>query len=701
LKKNSAILIQLLGGEARAGAVLDSVSWRFGQGGWPAGMAMLLVVAIGLAWLAYRRSPMGLGVRRRLLLTALRASFLALLGLVILQPLLRLTLVRNVPRTLLIGIDQSESFGLTDLQRDATRFEVATRVLTDSNLWTRLGEGLKLATYGFGDDLTAVASDAVGLNSLAPESPKTAVGSAVIRLLARHAGEPLAGIVLLTDGNNNHGPSLESAAGSLLALGTPLHIIGIGAEATIDSGIHRIEAPETALAGEVLPVAVRVRSQGLTGAPGEVVLSLSGQEVARRAFVFDGGAEQEVDLEFLPPGVGSYRIEAGVESGRQELVERNNRASQHLRVIETRMRVLMIEQAPRWEFKYLQAMLLREPRVELRCLLLEGESAAARVPGSPYLDSFPQREELLGYDLVFLGDVEPRLLTDAEWLGLKELVAEAGGALVVIAGKRFMPGAYRHRLLEPMLPIAPASAAVTPGPATEPWLLHPVRNDAMLRLADDPETQGQAWRELPPIFWMADIAGAKPAAEVLLVAQAEGADPADERGPPVAVLQRYGAGEVLFMGTDNTWRWRQNAGDRIHARFWAQVVQRLAGQRLMQGSRRASIQTDRRRYEHQKPLGSGGGTGGRSLDERGELPAAGAKYALAAGGRSRSQPRPARTTAGHARAARTHARRAERCHRGNPCAAPGGRGNVATMEGAGGAGGRRRSRPPDAPGESP
>jgi hypothetical protein len=54
---------------------------------------------------------------------------------------------------------------------------------------------------------------------------------------------------------------------------------------------------------------------------------------------------------------------------------------------------------------------------------------------------------------------------------------------------------------------------------------------------------------------------------------------------PLLVTKTYGAGKVLFMGTDGAWRWRKGVEDRYHYRFWGQVVRWMAYQRTMsQGS---------------------------------------------------------------------------------------------------------------------
>jgi hypothetical protein len=37
---------------------------------------------------------------------------------------------------------------------------------------------------------------------------------------------------------------------------------------------------------------------------------------------------------------------------------------------------------------------------------------------------------------------------------------------------------------------------------------------------------------------------------------------------PLIVTKTYGAGKILFMGTDGAWRWRKGVEDKYHYRFW-------------------------------------------------------------------------------------------------------------------------------------
>jgi hypothetical protein len=121
------------------------------------------------------------------------------------------------------------------------------------------------------------------------------------------------------------------------------------------------------------------------------------------------------------------------------------------------------------------------------------------------------------------------------------------------------------------------------------------RASLMLRLSDKEEESLVLWKQLPPVYWVARVSRPKPAAEVLLVDP----DPGKESRfgkMPVLALQRYGLGQVMYVGTDNTWRWRKNVGDVYYTALWGQIGQRLSIQHLLGGSKKTQLTTDRQNY---------------------------------------------------------------------------------------------------------
>jgi hypothetical protein len=575
-----------------------SVRWETAQWGLLA-VALMGILSL-LSWWFYRRSPQGVSFARRFLLTALRLSFLGLVVAILLQPILVLTLEREVPRTLPILLDRSGSMALEDGD-GMSRLRKAEQALATpegSAMLRSLEKDLEIPRFTFGTDSLQEWDSSSG--PLVAEGDRTALGEVVRKTIERYRGAPLAGVLLITDGGQNSGAPLGEAARQLKDAGIPVYAVGVGDPAARDVAIEGVEMREVLLADDAAPVTVKLRTQGMKGESGRVIFSLGGVDVAEEEVEIGEDGLQEVSTLFVPRRVGEYVLEARFESeGASEALAGNNSGRTSLRVVDRRLKVLLLDQAPRWEFKYLEAMLLRERRVDLSCFLFEGDPEIARVQGSPHIEQFPARaEELFDFDLILLGDIDPRFLTEERLALLGDYVSSAGGALAVIAGKRFMPAAFARTDLEQLLPVELAGTSIgsANSAAVRPLRLSLTgkgRESVMLRLGDDPEASEALWARLPPIYWAARVARAKPAAEVLLTRP----DPdSGATNTPVVALHRYGAGEVLFVGTDNFWRFRRNTGDRYHTVLWGQIIQRMAGARLLTEVPRITLRANGRRF---------------------------------------------------------------------------------------------------------
>src|SRR5262249_23314539 len=140
----------------------------------------------------------------------------------------------------------------------------------------------------------------------------------------------------------------------------------------------------------------------------------------------------------------------------------NNVVERTVHVRKTKIiRILYVEGEPRWEFRYVKSLLEREnQRVEgnksfdLKVLLLDAEPEWAAQDKSA-ITEFPTRAELQQYDVIILGDFDPRRWPKgAENLqNIAEFVKERGGGLLVVAGERFAPHAYKGTPLQDVLPI--------------------------------------------------------------------------------------------------------------------------------------------------------------------------------------------------------------------------------------------------------
>ena len=654
----TGLLLKLLGARVDdAGRVADaSLAFRGGVGlGWI--IFCFLVLGAAAYWI-YRQSPVALPPLRRRLLTALRMLFFLMILVLLLRPVLALTVEGSVRRLLVLLIDASASMEIRDPRLDPTeqkraalamelidprlglgqtldaasarqmeqvaRMDLVRHVLRNGkmNLLRRFDRDFDLSVLTFGQSLIdlstrrsgqspsntvakanrASAEEVSWVSELKPKDPVTALGDALGEVLNRKRGQPLAGVFLVSDGANNSGRQPREIARTLRQEGVPVYAYGVGLTSPRDIIVGSLFAPEVSFVKDELALTVRVRSQSLQGQSAELVLQLGRQTVATKSITFTGESEQVVPLKFTPQVIGEFELTASIAPRPDEAVQDNNSRSQRLRVVDGKIKVLLVDQAPRWEFRYLQAMLLRDRRVNLKCFLVEGDKAIAREEGSPYLEQFPSsKEEMFKYDLVLYGDVDPKRISANQLDLLGKLVSDFGGALVMIAGKRYSPDAYRRTVIEKMLPVELESGSgerTADGQGDQPILLELTavgKASPMLRLSDREEENRAIWKQLPPVYWVAKVSRAKPAAEVLLVDP----DPARQSRfgkMPVIAAQQYGLGQVMYVGTDNIWRWRKNVGDAYYTALWGQIAQRLSLQRLLGVSKRTQLSTEKQNY---------------------------------------------------------------------------------------------------------
>jgi hypothetical protein len=405
------------------------------------------------------------------------------------------------------------------------------------------------------------------------------------------------GVVLLSDGQHNSGPSPGKVARELGERGVPIFPIALGDPASPpDAAILQVRGPSgNFYKGVEGNIEVRVKIAGLPAGEYAVELREEGNEaeIAPPQWIAHEGKDQVVDLRFAVTmdQVGTRTLTARIQppEGVQEAILTNNQLSTSVRVADDRVKVLLVDGTARWEYHYLATMLQRDRLMELQTIVFDQPRLEeALTPqqtkqlGLP-AQQWPREEDALAeMGCIVLGDVDAERLTLEQRQRLERYVGEAGGTLVIIAGKKAMPLGFAATL-----PNGEPDPLTKLLPIEQPRLLAPVEGFALTRTragADtrfmelDPDADDTAtlWAGHPrPWTWA--VAGVpKPGATAL----ASWLDPAEakkpiterERSHAVIVRHNYGFGRVLFMGIDSTWRWRFRVGDLYHHRFWGQVL---------------------------------------------------------------------------------------------------------------------------------
>ncbi len=257
----------------------------------------------------------------------------------------------------------------------------------------------------------------------------------------------------------------------------------------------------------------------------------------------------------------------------------NNQADASVTVNDDPLKVLIVDHSARWESRFLVDLFERDKRVQV----VRRYQSIRQPRGEKELLPATQ-QELDSYDIIVLGDLAPGQIAAEDQQRLERFVSRRGGFVATIAGPRGMPASYALGGIANLLPVRLHTGVGSPTATVKLTTIgmdHPVT-----AVLDDSALNQQLWPALPPLQWLARGVTAKPGAEVLLETQ-------DEQATPVVATMRYGAGRVLWIGTTDTWRWRDRLGDRVHRAFWLQAVRWGLGMRLRGKDDRLQAALDR------------------------------------------------------------------------------------------------------------
>ena len=414
------------------------------------------------------------------------------------------------------------------------------------------------------------------------------IGRILLEATAVVEQTPLLGVVIFTDGRDNSDQDLLPLAQRLRELSVPVFPVVIGSHnVPRDLSIAHIDAPQQVFHNDQAMVKAAVNTSGYEGQNLTVTLEHFGEQIDEKTIT---AAANMTQVEFALPtaDIGRQKLTLRMEALPDETRDDNNVREFSLNVISDKVEVVLLDGAPRWEFRYLFNAFSRDSRVNLRTVLFEQPYLGVlpdtffprklKLPANP--DDFA-RSPFAGSDLVIVGDVSPRDVDADVWKLLERFVAEEGGTLVLTAGQRYFPLHHRLPIVEQLLPITnrqvwhlddPLTSADPSAAGFHLQLTPDGEKETFLQFAANAKENERIWSELPGHFW--GIQGeAKPGATVLATAFRSGRAVTleDERTRPIIVHQHYGLGQVLWLGIDSTWRWRLRTGDLYHHKFWGQL----------------------------------------------------------------------------------------------------------------------------------
>ncbi len=453
---------------------------------------------------------------------------------------------------------------------------------------------------------------------LQPTGAQSRLGDAVAAVLEQEVGNPLAGIVVVTDGQSNAGIAARQAASRAASSRVPLHFIGVGSPDSPENvRVVEVDVPKRLYPGDRFTLRALIANESMEGQTVSVQV-LSGPKDSDQAKMTIVSEEQltlpndgsigTVEFQLDPQAVGKWDYVVNVIPDQPDADARDNTERRLVEVVQRKTRVLIIAGGPTREYQFVRNLLYRDRDIDSH-LFLQTATAMSSQEAQQVLRAFPEdRVELGNYDAVLAFDADWTKIPAASVVALEQWVAEQAGGFLMVAGTVEMPkwvsrsaqgiATDKLRSLSPVVLPVRGSRLTAAGriEAETSWPLTITKEGEQtefLSIADDPQLSSRIWQAFSGVYGFYSAYELKPGARAL----AYFSDPQAMVGgnaPIYMATQFYGAGRTAFLGGGELWRIRSQ-GDAYFDRFYIKLVRWISQGRLLLDSDRGVLLVDRER----------------------------------------------------------------------------------------------------------
>jgi len=560
---------------------------------WLGALLATLAVAVAMIFWAYHKAPVTGGIRR--VCIGLKMLGIALLLLCLIEPMTTEEQVKPGANLLALVADTSEGLNLTDAGKDLSRAAgLQAALATKSDNWqTQLAEDFELKRYRFDTRLSNLAD----FDQLPFDGSASRLGESLRTLARRFQGQPLAGIVIFTDGVAT---DLDAGLPDLTGL-PPIYPVVIGEKAPErDLAVGKVTVTQTAFEDAPVTIEGQVRALGCKGEEVTVRLELLdangtapilAQELTQSAEQADAKLSFRFQVRPASPGILFYRFVAKATGDQPEATPSNNARMVVVDRGEGPYRVLYVAGRANWEFKFLKRALAEDEEVALVGLVriakkepkftfkgrrgessnplfrgFKNEEQEAEEYDKPVLIRLNTRDgeelkagfpttakELFEYTAIIIDDLEANFFTTTQHALIQEFVNRRGGGLLMLGGQEsFRQGNYERTAIGGMLPVyldrlgkTRALDKLRLNLTREGWL------QPWTRLRDNEAAEKKRLGEMVAFSSINQVRGNKPGASVMATVKVVGNDAPH----PALVTHKFGRGRVAAMLLGDVWRW--------------------------------------------------------------------------------------------------------------------------------------------------
>lgn len=543
-----------------------------------------------------------------------------------------------------------------------TRLDAVIDWIERSELLEQLAEKHNIILYSFDAVLQQQNQDrhfSNHLHNLKPNGEETAIGHTLFEILQHERGQPLAGIILLSDGGQNAGRDIDTPLETAQRLKIPIYSIGVGrTQQPLNFRVGNIDAPERAFPNDPFTVKVPIEMVGgetnsetnnetnskpasetnneiennnhniennsnnrnnistLKTIPVELWTQPITPETTSNIPVKigekeiqisqDGIVETTFDVRIAEPG--GVRLTVKILPLDQDHLSADNQQQTDIEIVDRKDRILLFASAPSRDYQFLCSQIYRD-----KSMLVDVYLPWAR-PGisqnaDKILERFPStRTEMAEYNIVAAFDPNWRELSEEQINVLEFWVARQGGGLILVAGSVHQAdtvtgwvtemGMDKICALYPVEFWAKQSAFEHRYHGDEQaWALKFSRAGEESEFLKPMENpvESRTFWNEFPGFYGFFSVKGVKPAATLLAASGSPETMGRTETGALIVEHFYGAGRVLYFGSGELWRLRRT-NEKAYEQITTKILRYISQGRLQRESDRGSLATDKQRY---------------------------------------------------------------------------------------------------------
>ena len=459
--------------------------------------------------------------------------------------------------------------------------------------------------------------------ALRPQGTSTSLGAAIQFIINKERGGPLAGVMVISDGQSNSGLPLPTAVAAAENANVSVFPVGVGSTEVLKNiEIADVQAPPRVLPKDDFKLAVILKSFGFQNRQVRVTLkSVDEDEAVPEGETPTEQLEDEITVDLAEDGTpvplefdlradtqGKRRYQVEVETLEGDSNLKDNLAEVVVDAIQRETKIMLLAGGPSREFRFLRNQLYRDKNFTSD-VWLQSASVGADQESDQLLEEFPATAaELSEYDCIIAFDPDWRDLTDAQTEMLERWVAEEAGGLILIAGPVNTPEWTRRprgdesidriRNLYPVAFFNQGSARLKLGrfggdTAFPLAFTREGRASRFLWLGDSASASSVTWGQFEGVFGYYAVNEPKAGADVL-ANFSDQSTAVNEDLPIYLASHFYGAGRVFFQASGEMWRVRRIDVDYFQD-YYDQLIRWASQGRLIRDSQRGVLLTDRDR----------------------------------------------------------------------------------------------------------